>query len=205
MEAPTKSVRKQRHFFQIPFKRPVVLRCNRRLMRYTMSRLSDLLIACCLILLTLPLMILVALAVKCDSRGLVFYRQERIGLGGRRFMLLKFRSMIRDAEPGGRPVWAAEHDNRVTRIGRFIRPTRIDELPQLLNVLRGDMSMIGPRPERPYFVERLNEIIPSFTERHSIKPGITGWAQVMEHQSMMLVKSLPMICTILRTVVLCLI
>jgi exopolysaccharide biosynthesis polyprenyl glycosylphosphotransferase len=143
-----------------------------------MKNLSDLLIAFCLVLLTLPLMIIVAVTIKCDSRGPVFYRQERVGLGGRRFMLLKFRSMIQDAEPEGRPVWAAEHDPRVTRIGRFIRRTRIDELPQLFNVLRGDMSMIGPRPERPYFVEQLNEIIPSFAERHRIKPGITGWAQV---------------------------
>ena len=123
-------------------------------------------------------MVIVALMIKCDSRGPVFYCQERVGLGGRRFMLLKFRSMIQDAEPEGRPVWAAEHDVRVTRIGQFIRRTRIDELPQLFNVLRDDMSMIGPRPERPYFVEQLNEIIPSFAERHSIKPGITGWAQV---------------------------
>jgi len=101
-----------------------------------------------------------------------------VGLGGRRFNLLKFRSMIEDAEPEGRPVWAAQNDNRVTRVGRFIRRMRIDELPQLFNVLRGEMSMVGPRPERPYFVDQLTKIIPFFSERHSVKPGVTGWAQI---------------------------
>jgi exopolysaccharide biosynthesis polyprenyl glycosylphosphotransferase len=142
------------------------------------KRLTDLLIACFLIVFTLPLMLIVALAINCDSSGTVFYRQERVGLNGRRFALLKFRSMRQDAEADGRPVWAAARDDRITRIGRFIRLTRIDELPQLFNVLRGDMSLVGPRPERPHFVDHLGKIIPSYNKRHTVLPGITGWAQV---------------------------
>jgi exopolysaccharide biosynthesis polyprenyl glycosylphosphotransferase len=141
-------------------------------------RVTDLIIACTLILVTLPFLAIFALTIKLDSSGPVFYQQERVGLGGRRFMLIKFRSMVRDAEPDGQPVWAAERDLRITRVGRFLRCTRLDELPQLFNVLRGDMSMIGPRPERPYFVDQLNKAIPSFSERLTVNPGITGWAQV---------------------------
>jgi lipopolysaccharide/colanic/teichoic acid biosynthesis glycosyltransferase len=117
------------------------------------------------------------LALDDDGR-LVSYRQERVGLGGRRFRLLKLRSMRQDAEADGRPVWAAAEDDRITRVGRFIRCTRIDELPQLFNVLRGEMSMVGPRPERPHFVDQLGAIIPSYHERHTVLPGITGWAQI---------------------------
>jgi exopolysaccharide biosynthesis polyprenyl glycosylphosphotransferase len=142
------------------------------------KRAVDLLIACTLILLTLRVMAIAALAIKYDSAGSVFYRQERVGLRGRCFMLLKFRSMVADAQRDGRPVWAAQGDPRVTRVGRLIRQVRIDELPQLINVLRGEMSMVGPRPERPYFVDQLSESIPHFAERHSVKPGITGWAQI---------------------------
>jgi len=142
------------------------------------KKITDLLLASTLLLTLLPLMLLVALAIKCDSPGPVFYRQERVGLRGRRFAVLKFRSMRQDAEADGRPVWAAAQDHRITRVGRFIRWARIDELPQLLNVLRGEMSVIGPRPERPYFVEQFNKLIPSYDDRHAVLPGITGWAQV---------------------------
>jgi lipopolysaccharide/colanic/teichoic acid biosynthesis glycosyltransferase len=136
-----------------------------------MKRVADLMIACVLIVFASPLMLIVALLIKLHSFGPVFYQQERVGLGGRRFMMLKFRSMVHDAEPDGRPVWAAERDSRITRIGRVIRSTRIDELPQLFNVLCGDMSMIRPRPERPYFVDQLTGILPSFAERHKVKPS----------------------------------
>ena len=123
------------------------------------KRAADLSVACALLAFTLPLMMMVALAIKLDSPGPVFYRQERVGLGGRRFTLLKLRSMRQDAEADGRPVWAAAQDDRITRVGRFIRCTRIDELPQLFNVLRGEMSMVGPRPERPHFVDRCDHTV----------------------------------------------
>jgi lipopolysaccharide/colanic/teichoic acid biosynthesis glycosyltransferase len=118
------------------------------------------------------------LAVKIDSPGPMLYRQQRVGQFGRPFTLFKFRSMAADAEAGGDPLWAQRHDPRVTRVGRFIRGTRIDELPQLVNVLRGEMSLVGPRPERPHFVEQLDRAIPFYRQRAYVKPGVTGWAQI---------------------------
>ncbi len=141
------------------------------------NRALDVVTSLALVVFTAPLMLLVALLIRLDSPGPVLYRQERVGLGGIPFTLLKFRSMKVDAEARG-PAWAKQRDPRVTRIGSFMRRTRIDELPQLLNILRGQMSFIGPRPERPHFVEQLAEAIPFYRERARVKPGLTGWAQV---------------------------
>ena len=131
-----------------------------------------------LLALASPLMLITMILIKLDSPGPVIYRQERVGLAGRSFMCLKFRSMRSDAEKDGVARWSTKNDSRVTRIGSFLRKTRIDELPQLISVLKGEMSMVGPRPERPSFVAQLREQIPYYDVRHSIKPGVTGWAQV---------------------------
>ncbi len=147
-------------------------------MHRTFKRCLDLLCAAAGIVLTFPLLPLVALAVKLDSAGPVFYRQERVGEKEKPFFLYKFRTMRADAESTTGAVWAQKNDTRVTRLGAFFRKTRIDELPQFFNILRGDMSMVGPRPERPEFVETLKQIIPYYSERHFVKPGVTGWAQV---------------------------
>lgn len=130
------------------------------------------------LLLSLPVFALIALLIRLDSPGPVFYRQERLGQGGKTFWLIKFRSMRQDAERETGPVWAGDGDTRVTRVGRFLRRTRLDEVPQLINILRSEMSMVGPRPERPAFVRELQEKIPLFLYRLAVKPGITGWAQV---------------------------
>ena len=128
-------------------------------------------------LLCMPIMIVTALLIKLDSRGPVFYKQERVGKNGRTFVLMKFRSMKVDAEKSG-PVWASKSDDRTTRVGRIIRKVRIDEIPQFLNILKGEMSFVGPRPERPHFVAQLAEEIPYYEQRHLIAPGLTGWAQI---------------------------
>jgi exopolysaccharide biosynthesis polyprenyl glycosylphosphotransferase len=145
---------------------------------HRIKRLMDLGISLLALTLFLPLTLLVAVLIKIESRGRIFFIQQRIGKDGEPFALIKFRSMIRDAEVETGPTWATVDDPRATRIGRFIRRWRLDEIPQLLNVLRGEMSLVGPRPERREFVEELKAKVPYFMERLSVKPGITGWAQV---------------------------
>ena len=127
--------------------------------------------------LTLPIIGLTALAIRIDSPGPVLYKQRRVGKGQQEFMIYKFRSMCHDAERDG-ARWAIEKDPRVTRIGRILRLTHVDEIPQIWNILNGDMSLVGPRPERPEFVEMLEKEIPYYFVRHSVKPGMTGWAQI---------------------------
>ena len=140
--------------------------------------ISDYIFSSFVLLISSPVLLAIAIAIKLDSRGTVFYSQERVGKGGRIFSILKFRSMVSDAEKNTGPVWAGKNDPRITRVGAFIRKTRLDEIPQFINVLRGDMSVVGPRPERPQIVEELKKVYPFFEKRLTVKPGITGWAQV---------------------------
>ncbi len=143
-----------------------------------LKRLMDITVSLLILIITLPVTLLTAVAIKLDSKGPVFYRQERMGQNGKIFKVYKFRSMVNDAEKHTGPVWSSKDDPRITRVGRFIRRVRIDEIPQMINVLKGEMSLVGPRPERPYFVEKLSEEIPLYRRRLKVRPGVTGWAQV---------------------------
>lgn len=143
-----------------------------------LKRLLDIVISLLILILSLPVIILASIAIKLDSKGPVFFKQERLGMNNKVFKMIKFRSMYEDAEKYTGPVWSQKNDPRVTRVGRILRLLRIDEIPQMYNVLKGQMSLVGPRPERPYFVEKLSKEIPYYKRRLKVRPGITGWAQV---------------------------
>ncbi len=143
-----------------------------------LKRIFDITVSIVFLIISAPIMLATALAVKLTSRGPIFYKQERVGREGKSIFLKKFRSMKIDAEADGTPQWAQKDDPRVTPIGKFIRKSRLDEMPQVLNVLMGDMSFVGPRPERPFFVDELSKEISYYKDRHCVKPGITGWAQL---------------------------
>ncbi len=143
-----------------------------------LKRLMDIFISLLLLLITSPILIIAAVAIKIDSEGPVLFKQERLGQNGKPFKVLKFRSMIKDAEKYTGPVWSQKDDPRVTRLGKFVRKARIDEIPQMVNVLKGEMSLVGPRPEREFFVEKLSKEIPYYKRRLKVRPGVTGWAQI---------------------------
>ncbi|MBX9998578.1 exopolysaccharide biosynthesis polyprenyl glycosylphosphotransferase [Priestia aryabhattai] len=150
---------------------------EKKTISFFIKRIIDVLFSLIGLIITLPIILLVAILIKIETPGPFFFLQERVGLNGKYFYVIKLRSMTVDAEKNG-AQWAEKNDPRVTRVGTFIRKTRIDEIPQFINVLVGDMSLVGPRPERPIFTAMFNEDIPGFVERLKIKPGITGWAQV---------------------------
>ncbi|MCU5079850.1 sugar transferase [Bacillus cereus] len=143
----------------------------------SVKRLFDIIFSLILLLLTIPIMLFFCIMITLETSGAPIYFQERLGINGKKFNVFKLRSMVKDAETNG-PQWAKEHDSRITKVGLFIRKTRIDELPQLLNILRGDMSFVGPRPEREFFYNEFDAYIPEFKERLIVKPGLTGWAQI---------------------------
>ncbi len=143
-----------------------------------LKRLLDIIVSLLILIVTLPVNLITAVAIKIDSEGSIFFKQERCGINGKIFKIYKFRSMKKDAEKTTGPVWSQKDDPRITRVGKFIRKVRIDEIPQMINVLNGEMSIIGPRPERPFFVEKLSQQIPYYKRRLKVRPGITGWAQV---------------------------
>ncbi|MCJ7552666.1 MAG: sugar transferase, partial [Ignavibacteriaceae bacterium] len=143
-----------------------------------LKRLSDIFVSIFFLASNSPVILISAILIKLDSKGPVFFKQERSGLNGRLFKIVKFRSMYVDAEKHTGPIWSQKDDPRITKVGKIIRILRIDELPQMYNVLKGEMSLVGPRPERPFFVEKLSEQIPYYKRRLKVRPGITGWAQV---------------------------
>jgi sugar transferase (PEP-CTERM system associated) len=156
--------------FSTGFEKSIITRASKRLVGIILSLVG--------LIVSLPLSLLTALCIKLDSPGPIFYSQLRCGEAGKPFTLYKFRTMACDAESGCGAVWATDDDPRITRVGKIIRKLRIDEIPQMWNVLKGDMSFVGPRPERPEFVDELKELIPYYEERHNVKPGVTGWAQI---------------------------
>lgn len=142
------------------------------------KRLMDIFMSFILIVITSPATLLTALAIRIESKGPIFYKQERMGQNGKVFKIYKFRSMVHDAEKHTGPVWSTKDDPRITKVGKFIRKVRLDEIPQVINIFKGDMSFVGPRPERPFFVEKLSHEIPLYKRRLKVRPGVTGWAQV---------------------------